>query len=68
VNYVVLLHIAISNIMSRIQFIMKPQDVVVLLKIIALENNDWNQTQLAESLKLSQSEISQSLSSRGSHA
>jgi len=54
--------------MSRIQFIMKPQDVVVLLKIIALENNDWNQTQLAESLKLSQSEISQSLSSRGSHA
>ena len=47
--------------MSRIQFIMKPQDVVVLLKIIALGNNKWNQTQLAESLKLSQSEISQSL-------
>lgn len=60
-DYVVLLHIAISNIMSRIQFIMKPQDVVVLLKIIALGHNKWNQTQLAESLKLSQSEISQSL-------
>ena len=58
---ITILTIAISNIMSRIQFIMKPQDVVVLLKIIALGNDAWNQTQLAESLKLSQSEISQSL-------
>lgn len=40
---------------------MKPQDVVVLLKIIALNSENWQQLQLAEALKMSQSEISQSV-------
>ena len=40
---------------------MKPQDVVVLLKIIALNNENWQQTPLAKSLKMSQSEVSQSV-------
>lgn len=40
---------------------MKPQDILILLKIISLGNESWNQTSLAESLYMSQSEISQSL-------
>lgn len=40
---------------------MKPQDVVILLKIIALKNNKWQQLPLAKSLKMSQSEVSQSV-------
>ena len=40
---------------------MKPQDVVILLKIIALDNDNWQQLPLAHSLKMSQSEISQSV-------
>jgi hypothetical protein len=41
----------------------KPQDIVVLLKLTALgEDADWTQTQLANALRLSQSEVSQSLS------
>jgi hypothetical protein len=40
---------------------MKPQDVVVLLKIIALNNDNWQQIPLAQSLKMSQSEVSQSV-------
>ena len=40
---------------------MKPQDIVVLLKLIALNNENWQQIPLAYSLKMSQSEISQSL-------
>ncbi len=40
---------------------MKPQDVVVLLKIIALNKENWQQTPLAQSLKMSQSEVSQSV-------
>lgn len=47
--------------MSKIQYIMKPQDIVILLKIIAYDNKDWGQVSLAESLNMSQSEISQSL-------
>lgn len=41
--------------------IMKPQDVVILLKIIAMEGEDWLQLTLARSLRMSQSEISQSV-------
>lgn len=41
--------------------IMKPQDVVVLLKIIAMGDDDWRQITLAQSLKMSQSEISQAV-------
>ena len=40
---------------------MKSQDVVVLLKIIALNNDIWQQIPLAKSLKMSQSEVSQSI-------
>lgn len=40
---------------------MKPQDVVILLKIIALNNDSWQQLPLAYSLKMSQSEVSQSV-------
>jgi hypothetical protein len=40
---------------------MKPQDVVILLKIIAINNNDWQQKSLADSLNMSQSEISNSI-------
>jgi hypothetical protein len=40
---------------------MKPQDVVVLLKVIALNNDNWQQIPLATALKMSQSEISQSV-------
>ncbi len=40
---------------------MKPQDIVVLLKIIALGNDNWQQIPLAQSLRMSQSEVSQSV-------
>lgn len=41
--------------------IMKPQDVVILLKIINLGDNPWSQLTLADELFISQSEISQSI-------
>ena len=47
--------------MRQIQYIMKPQDIVILLKIIAYCSELWQQIPLAEALKMSQSEISQSL-------
>ena len=40
---------------------MRPQDIVVLLKIIALQHEDWNNADLAYSLKISASEISEVL-------
>ncbi|HRH01360.1 MAG TPA: hypothetical protein PLN13_03060 [Bacteroidia bacterium] len=40
---------------------MKPQDILILLKIIALNSENWQQKPLADSLKMSQSEVSQSL-------
>lgn len=40
---------------------MKPQDIVVLLKLIAQDNENWQQIPLAYALKMSQSEISQSV-------
>ena len=40
---------------------MRPQDIVVLLKLIIEENHSWNQISLAKSLFMSQSEISESL-------
>lgn len=46
---------------------MSPQDVVVLLKIISYGKETWLQKPLAESLSLSQSEISKSLA-RSKHA
>jgi len=40
---------------------LKPQDVVILLKIIALGNKSWFHHTLAQELGMSQSEVSQSL-------
>lgn len=40
---------------------MRPQDIVVLLKIIALQHDDWYNLDLAQSLKISPSEISEVL-------
>ncbi len=47
--------------MRNIQYTMKPQDVVILLKIISLNNDNWQQVPLSQSLKISQSEVSQSV-------
>lgn len=47
--------------MKKNQNNMKPQDIVVLLKIIAMNNDNWQQIPLAYSLKMSQSEVSQSV-------
>ena len=40
---------------------MRPQDIVVLLKIIAVKQDDWFNSDLAQSLKISPSEISEVL-------
>ena len=47
--------------MDNIKTVMKPQDVVILLKIISLGHKEWFHHTLAESLGLSQSEVSASL-------
>jgi hypothetical protein len=47
--------------MKQTRYIMKPQDIVILLKIIANGNASWQQIPLAQSLRMSQSEISQSI-------
>lgn len=49
------------QIIRQPQFSMRPQDVVVLFKIIAYGSDTWQQQHFAKSLKLSQSEISQSV-------
>ena len=43
------------------QQIMKPQDVLLLLKIISIGNEVWNQKSMAEALCISQSEVSESI-------
>ena len=48
--------------MKTQQQIMRPQDIVVLLKVIAFGENPWSQLKLADELFMSQSEISQCLS------
>ncbi|MBV4359065.1 hypothetical protein [Pinibacter aurantiacus] len=40
---------------------MRPQDIVVLLKIIALQNSEWQYRDLSATLSISVSEISESL-------
>lgn len=47
--------------MKQIQPNMRPQDIVILLKIVALGENEWFHHTLAEDLGISQSEVSQSL-------
>jgi predicted XRE-type DNA-binding protein len=39
----------------------KPQDILVLLKIVSDQNPKWNQKPLAEALGISQSEVSESI-------
>jgi hypothetical protein len=58
------LHIAICDIarkMKTINYQMKPQDIVILLKIVIIGNDNWQQKPLAEALGMSQSEVSQSV-------
>ncbi|MGV0996845.1 hypothetical protein [Empedobacter falsenii] len=40
---------------------MKPQDIVLLLKIISINTDKWEQKPIAESLEMSQSEVSESV-------
>ncbi len=40
---------------------MKPQDVLLLLKVICKANPSWNQKNMAEELAMSQSEVSESV-------
>ena len=40
---------------------MRPQDIVVLLKIISMNDNDWRNIDLANSLRISPSEVSEAL-------
>lgn len=48
--------------MKHQQPTMSPQDVVVLLKIIAYDSEPWSQVPLASALYMSQSEVSKSIS------
>jgi len=40
---------------------MKPQDVLLLLKIVSDNNPSWNQTPMSEAIGLSQSEVSEAV-------
>jgi hypothetical protein len=47
--------------MKKFQYHIKPQDILILMKILSMDRRDWRQVDLAESLDISQSEVSQSL-------
>lgn len=47
--------------MKAQQQVMKPQDILLLLKISSLDNKPWRQKAIAEELFMSQSEISESV-------
>lgn len=47
--------------MKTKQQILSPLDLVILLKIVAYDEERWYQTEMAESLGISQSEVSKSL-------
>lgn len=47
--------------MTQLKYTLKPQDIVILLKIIALGDASWYHHTIAEDLNMSQSEVSQSL-------
>lgn len=47
--------------MTQLKYTLKPQDIVILLKIIALGDSSWYHHTIAEDLNMSQSEVSQSL-------
>ena len=44
---------------------MRPQDVVLLLKLVLEEGNSWTQISMAKALSMSQSEVSESLARSG---
>lgn len=44
---------------------MRPQDIVILLKIIAKEGESWHNKDLSEELFISASEVSESLRRSG---
>ena len=50
-----------NTIMSKQLQSIKPQDVVLLLKVISNSNDSWNQKPIAKELGMSQSEISESV-------
>ena len=47
--------------MKQKQTVLSPLDILILLKIISLGENRWFQTDIAETLGISQSEVSKSL-------
>lgn len=47
--------------MKTQQIQMKPQDILLLLKIISMNDKSWNQKPIAEALAMSQSEVSESV-------
>lgn len=47
--------------MKAQQSIMKPQDILLLLKIISMKEEAWNQKPMAIALGMSQSEVSESV-------
>jgi DNA-binding transcriptional ArsR family regulator len=47
--------------MTQLKYTLKPQDIVILLKIIALGDTSWYHHTIAQDLNMSQSEVSQSL-------
>lgn len=53
--------------MRNIKYELKPQDIIILLKILAKKENPWFHHTLADELGISQSEVSQSLE-RSSYA
>ncbi len=57
------MHIAIRNkiIMKTQSYQIKPQDILLLLKLVSDNNPKWNQKPIAEALGLSQSEVSESV-------
>jgi DNA-binding transcriptional MocR family regulator len=50
-----------ASMIKAINYQMKPQDIVILLKIVAMGDESWQQKPLAEELGISQSEVSQSV-------
>ena len=55
-----------ANRESKIQIMkkhngMRPQDIVVLLKIISVQDNNWRNIDIANAIKISPSEVSEAL-------
>lgn len=63
-----LIYLQFANCESRIKISimkkhngMRPQDIVILLKILSMKKEDWYYADLAHSLKISASEVSEAL-------